>query len=279
METPIIIFPSYLGKKQVDPCFQDEYNAAIAAGFECYFVEISNNFHLPICLFGKFENNRTAIYRGWMLDSKHYGKLYYELSQNKNVILLNSKIEYENAHHFPNFYSLFNESTMASVVTGEKKFTKAFLKKVAKQLDGEKIFIKDWVKSEPDNVFAANDLDGGLEVIGNFVKNRGENLEGGLVFRNFVPLSQFEYRYWVLNGEILDFNVFLSPTISHDILKKIRKVKSNFFTIDLARKKESDEIIVVEIGDGQVSGLKGLNPIDFYQTLKHGHTSNSKAIK
>lgn len=44
------------------------------------------------------------------------------------------------------------------------------------------------------------------------------------------------------------------------------KVRSNFVTIDVAR-KEDGTLIIMELGDGQVSGLQQLKADTFYKAL------------
>ena len=42
-----------------------------------------------------------------------------------------------------------------------------------------------------------------------------------------------------------------------------KRIRSNFVTIDVAR-KEDGSLIIMELGDGQVSGLQQIDPTDFY---------------
>lgn len=42
-----------------------------------------------------------------------------------------------------------------------------------------------------------------------------------------------------------------------------KKVRSNFVTIDIAR-KDDGELMIMEFGDGQVSGLQQIEAKDFY---------------
>ena len=46
-----------------------------------------------------------------------------------------------------------------------------------------------------------------------------------------------------------------------------KRINSNFITVDLARKKNGS-LIIMEFGDGQVSGLQQLNAKDFYDRLR-----------
>lgn len=47
-----------------------------------------------------------------------------------------------------------------------------------------------------------------------------------------------------------------------------RKVKSNFVTVDIAR-KDDGELIIIELGDGQVSGLQQIDVKEFYKSFEN----------
>lgn len=46
-----------------------------------------------------------------------------------------------------------------------------------------------------------------------------------------------------------------------------QKVKSNFVTVDIAR-KDDGELIIMEFGDGQVSGLQQIDVKEFYKSFE-----------
>ena len=46
-----------------------------------------------------------------------------------------------------------------------------------------------------------------------------------------------------------------------------KKVRSNFVTIDIARKDDGG-LMIMEFGDGQVSGLQQIEAKDFYQSFE-----------
>jgi hypothetical protein len=96
-----------------------------------------------------------------------------------------------------------------------------------------------------------------------------------------IPISE-EYRFFVLNGEILAKGFYWSQyldqvdssKINPDFVPKeflesvISKVKDYipFFVVDVAR-TATGEWIVVELNDGQQSGLSAINPNDLYSSL------------
>jgi hypothetical protein len=114
----------------------------------------------------------------------------------------------------------------------------------------------------------------------------------GIAVREYIPLKQFdvgindlpitnEWRVFVCYGKIVDYGYYWSNFPEHkpyDTLPKealdllevvIDKLKSyvNFFVLDLAETKDG-KWIVIEMNDGQMSGLSMIDPISFYTNLK-----------
>ena len=127
---PIIIFPQQPFEKGVDYSFIEEYDAALNAGFETVLIDIklSIKFKTPFSHTPKY-----GIYRGWMLSGSDYKKLYYQLLNDYNIQLINKPFEYEAAHHFLNFYPIFSEVTIPSVITHTKEIDKKMLQRIGKQ--------------------------------------------------------------------------------------------------------------------------------------------------
>ena len=67
------------------------------------------------------------------------------------------------------------------------------------------------------------------------------------------------YDYWTdkQNIKLSDYEYTWIKTIAS-------RVKSNFATVDIAR-KEDGELVIIEFGDGQVFGLQQLDAGAFYQ--------------
>ena len=89
-----------------------------------------------------------------------------------------------------------------------------------------------------------------------------------------MPLSE-EYRVFIYAGKILAIDDYWTEKaevrLSEDEYKWVEsiaaRVKSNFVTVDLAR-KEDGSLIIMEFGDGQVSGLQQLKADAFYRAFK-----------
>jgi ATP-grasp domain, R2K clade family 3 len=123
-------------------------------------------------------------------------------------------------------------------------------------------------------------------VVSRFLELQGDDLAGGLVFREFIefrpigvhPRSQMplteEYRIFWLDGSPL----FSSPYWKEgeyastelpieQFAETASAVRSRFFTMDLARRLDG-EWMIIELGDGQVSGLPREGDGDaFYEAL------------
>ena len=132
-----------------------------------------------------------------------------------------------------------------------------------------------------------SDIANTTRVIRNFVERQGDLLVGGIVLRKFVDLHQIgfhersgmpiseEYRIFVYAEKILIMDnywtekedVRLSDVEISWIECIAKKVRSNFVTIDIAR-KDDGELMIMEFGDGQVSGLQQIEAKDFYQSFE-----------
>lgn len=152
--------------------------------------------------------------------------------------------------------------------------------------------VKDFVKSqkhywlEACYIPSAADLEQAARVVNRFLDLQGDSLNEGIVFREFVefepltqhtksqmPLSQ-EYRVFVLDGEPVQVAEYWEegsygsekPPLAQ-FQDMMRQVESRFFTMDIAKRRGGDWLIV-ELGDGQVAGLpERLDVLDFYRGL------------
>jgi ATP-grasp domain, R2K clade family 3 len=110
-------------------------------------------------------------------------------------------------------------------------------------------------------------------VVRRFLELQGEDLAEGLVFREFVdfePLAQHsrsgmpltrEYRIFILDGEPIYWTEYWEEgdygdgALPVDFFREAaRLVKSRFFTMDVARRRDG-QWMIVELGDAQVAGL------------------------
>lgn len=203
------------------------------------------------------------------------------------------KEEYQAAgleHLLPGWYKDFSEETVETVWTSGNNVEDVI--QLAKRLDEGSYIVKDYVKSRKHEWYDAclikniKDRTALQKVVTNFIERQGEDLVGGIVLRKYadlrkagfhersgMPLSE-EYRVFVYAGRVLAIDDYWKEEAELQLTEEeftwidsiAARVKSNFVTVDLAR-KEDGSLIIMEFGDGQVSGLQQLKAEEFYRTF------------
>lgn len=292
------IFCSHpLNKKNVDENYMEEYQAT-GLDHACALFSYEDLVNGKLSLYGEDIEGLT-IYRGWMMPAHMY-ELFYNLLLGKGIQLINSPKEYAKYHLLPGWYSDFEGATPFSI-WNESRDIRAALE-LTEGLEGAFV-VKDYVKSRKHEWHDAcfikdiSDKEDTFRVINNFINRQGSNLEGGVVLRKFeslksmgrhkdsgMPISE-EYRVFVFKGEILISDNYWSDNeevnISEDEYIWIEsisgKIESNFVTIDLARKTDG-KLIIMEMGDGQVSGLQQIDAYEFYGAFQNQGKGNIYSI-
>jgi hypothetical protein len=232
----------------------------------------------------------AAMYRGWMMTPPQYHVLYDALAS-RNIRLVNDPDQYRHCHYLPESYPIIERLTPRSVwITGDLSIDR--IMETLIPLGDQPVIIKDFVKSRKhewaDACFipSAADRVAVERVVSRFLKLQGDDLNEGLVFREFVefrpvgvhpksgvPLTE-EYRIFWLDAQ----PIFLSPYweageyagISPPLelfAETAAAVKSRFFSMDVARRIDGTWFIV-ELGDGQVSGLPRIDDAGaFYEAI------------
>ena len=293
------IFCSHpLNKKSVDEEYLEEYQAA-GLDHTCALFSYEDLENGKLSLYCEDIKGLT-IYRGWMMPPHMY-ELFYNLLQKKGIQLINSPKEYAKYHLLPVWYSDFEGLTPFSVWNESRDIGDAL--ELTERLEGAFV-VKDYVKSRKHEWYDAcfikdiSDRKETFRVINNFLNRQGENFEGGVVLRKLerlksigshkdsgIPISE-EYRVFVFKGEILISDNYWSENeevnISEDeyiwIESIASKIESNFVTIDLARKTDGS-LIIMEMGDGQVSGLQQIDAYEFYRTFQNQGKGNMYSIE
>ena len=287
LENVNFLFCSHpLYPKRVDEDYEEEYQAA---GLEhaCALFSYEDLELGKLSLYGEDISGLT-IYRGWMMKPAMY-RTFYEKLEAKGIILINSPEEYERYHMLPGWYDDFKDDTAKSL--WEDRGTVESALKMARDLEGSYI-VKDFVKSRKhewyDACYIKNIADkvNAERVIRNFIERQYTDLVGGVVLRQFeklnpigfheksgMPISE-EYRVFVFAGRIMiiddywqaDQDISFSDEEWIWLESLVKKLKSNFVTIDLARRVD-ERLIIMELGDGQVSGIQQIRPADFYRAF------------
>jgi hypothetical protein len=281
--------------KKVDPEWEQEYQIAKKYGFEIHFLDYEmlrneENIGAAFAKIKKPETKKSCIYRGWMMPIETYEVLYQSLLE-RNLELINNPEQYKYCYYLPESYDLIKQMTPKTVWI-DKNFSSEQLKDALSSFDNRAIIIKDYVKSQKHHWFEAcyipnaNDFEFAQRIVKRFIELQRENLEEGLIFREFVELESIgihpkskmpltkEYRIFVLNKipiAVIPYWNDINYTDNEIPLNKFNpifnKVQSNFYTVDIAKLKNGNWIII-ELGDGQVAEYMGIIDLDnFYQRL------------
>ncbi len=283
---------------EVDPDFNLEFFSAAANGFSCNLVDFDalvsdGNANSALRKLKAANSTTNIIYRRWMLTPFQYAQLYDGLLE-RNYILVNTPEEYQNCHYLPDSLKFIQGQTPETIfqpIDGDHNL--ASIVELASVFGSRPVIIKDYVKSEKHDwetacfVPDASNTSRLTETINNFLKLRGKYLNVGIVIREFVSLRELathslsgmplkeEYRLFFLKGKLLgvfdyweegDYGPSEIDTSAFEELAAT--ISSNFFSMDIAR-KVNGEFIIIELGDGQVSGLpESVDLAEFYRQIK-----------
>ncbi|MFD4833146.1 ATP-grasp domain-containing protein [Streptomyces uncialis] len=209
-------------------------------------------------------------YRGWMLPAVEYGELARALRE-RGCALMTPPGAYVRAHELPGWYAVFAELTPRSAWCPASPGTPpgtAALTELAGQLAPGAGIVKDHVKSrkhEWDEACFVPDLRDPVRlsaVVRRFFALQDEALAGGLVVREFEPfVPGGEARVWWLDGEPVLVTAHPDTPAERPqpeltaVRAAVAALDCRFVTTDLALRSDGRGWRVVEVGDGQVSGL------------------------
>lgn len=276
-------------------CSHPLYPERIDKNFELEYQEAGREHMRALFSYEELEEGNLSlrrediigltVYRGWKMKPEIYAK-FYEMLEKRDIILINTPEEYERYHTLPGWYEEFKDKTPETAWETEGSLESAL--QLAKRKEGPYI-VKDYVKSRKhewyDACFINNiaDRDNTEKIINNFINRQADDLVGGIVLRRFeklksigfhersgMPISE-EFRAFIYAGEVLAVDNYWTDSEEIDLTESeiqwltsiAKEVRSNFVTVDFAR-KENGELIIIELGDGQVSGLQQLSEVDFY---------------
>jgi len=220
----IVFCSDPLNPRTVDDAYSAEAGAARRAGFECELVSYEalvndGDAAAAVRRVAERSSAEPAIYRGWMLRPSDYAALYAAL-QERGITLINDPDSYRSCHELPASYRFIEPFTPRSVwlsTSGEVSLDEVM--ELLRPFGAAPLVLKDFVKSRKhewlEACFIPSAADRGAveRVVRRFLELQGEDLYGGLVFREFVefepltthsrsgmPLTR-EYRFFVLDGE------------------------------------------------------------------------------
>ena len=278
----LILFPSQpFSPRDIDPDFELEQSAARKAGLTTALVDhtrlVEGAAAAAVALVP--EGQGAALYRGWMLKPDQYESMYERLTE-RGTFLVNTPAAYRTCHYLPESYPWITGNTPRSVwfpVRGELNLHE-LAAAIAPLGDGP-LIVKDYVKSQKHYwaeacfIPAANDFAAVQRVVRRFLELQAEDLNEGLVFREFLPLKivgthpksgtplAAEFRIFWLDAEPIlshrywgDLTTFESPLPLAELRPIASRIPSRYFTMDVAF-LDSGGWTIVELGDGQVAGL------------------------
>ncbi|MFP2925046.1 ATP-grasp domain-containing protein [Pyxidicoccus sp. 3LG] len=294
-----ILFPSdSLSPRNVDDAFAAEAEAARACGWERGLVSyeaLTQGGSLEDLLVGVPRGGvpEKVVYRGWMLRPEQYLRMN-EALQKQGLVLVTSPEAYAHGHHLPGWYDAVKAWTPRSVWT--RAVGAGAEDEWMRLLEGwgdRPVLVKDFVKSRKHEwaeacfIPSARDRAAVSRVTRRFLELQGEDLNEGLVFREYVELVPLEahprsgmprvreFRVFVLGGRPLlvtpywdDVDGMEAGPVVEAFAEAFAHVRSPFFTADVAQRKDGTWTLI-EIGDGQVSGLpERANLHTFFSELK-----------
>ena len=251
----MFLYPTEPMTNTIDPEYQAEYDFQKSID--------STNVALVDIDLKKFRKNfdidtKSVIWRGWMLSSDDYSWLSNFVSKNGGSLESNLE-DYHSFHYINGWIDKIQDFTFKSFIfdSFDSFLTSSF------NFCGLKYLVKDYVKSSnnPKYLFASNAADVSA-IVKEIERYRGE-LEGGLVLREYVDIDfDSEIRFFSYNNVV--FSSSDNVEIMQIVLDVARIINSDLlFSID-AVKLSNGEWTIVEIGDGQVSGLKEWEVSRFY---------------
>jgi hypothetical protein len=291
----ILFCEDTINHNAVDEAFLQEYENAISNGFDVILYNFDEKSSKKIETNNKTE---TVIYRGWMINPFDYKNLYEDLLL-KNYKLINNPIQYKNCHYLPEsikYIENYTPKTIFQKIENEESIN--ILIEKAKIFNGRPVIVKDYVKSEKHYwdtacfVENSNNINKLTNTINNLIKLRENDLNEGIVIREYIelnnltkhsksgmPLSE-EYRMYFYKNELLcifnyweEGNYIIKKPDTKSFEENEKTIDNNFFTMDIAKEKGGNYIII-ELGDGQVSGIpEKEDKYSFYKNIKERQTS------
>jgi hypothetical protein len=275
-----------LAPSEPDYGFEEEVEAAKACGHTVHLINWEalvkeRNPAKALRKLPEVPSGTVALYRGWMLRPDDYAALMEAVSA-KGYFPLTSPEQYRRCHHLPEAYPFLEGRTPKSVwlpvESSEPDWQRLFA--LAASFGDVPLVLKDYVKSEKHDWLEACFIPSALDekhlrkVAETFLGLRGKELNEGLVLREFVPLRQIgvhpqsglplmlEYRLFFLNTHCIaclhywdegDYTGLPTPPIV-EFAALANSLQCSFLSMDVAMTQQG-EWIVMEVGDGQVSGL------------------------
>lgn len=278
-----VLFPAdYFGKGDPDGSMRVEYESACAEkrldvrlfDLELFEERGDLSFNRPF-----LDEALPLVYRGWMMKPERY-ETFFAVLREKGLCPMTSPDAYEEFHMFPLAY-MRNDALKAHaprlVAFPGHRADAGVINRAFKEF-----MVKDYVKSVkgtrlPVSFRTPVSQERMDEIVEEFVRLRGDLFTAGIACKEYVDLARCggttnEWRAFYLGGKLLNVcgnsnqptNVAKPP---EELVLACSNLGSLYYTVDFAERADGTWI-VVETGDGQVSGLAAAqDPVIYYQVL------------
>jgi len=263
-----LLFPcSYDNIKSVDEAYEPEYKEVCSIPeFRTAFYDhdkLAANPGHHVKLYPGLEPG-LCIGRTWMMKPEEYLRFHNDISDLGGQ-LINSVSEYNLTHLFPNVYPLIKGYTPNAIWFDNTQSIKAD----TVNREFSRFLVKDYVKSVKGHDFPSH-FDTPIKqeelntYIERFIDYRQPLFTGGIVLKEYIELKKYgsaanEYRAFYLFGEVLTVSRNSNqsercPFVPIELVEKFTGLPSNYYTIDFGE-LDDGSFVILEAGDGQVSGL------------------------
>ena len=274
-----ILFPSdYFNRNKIDAELEQEYEAAKKAGFGVMLFDYSSWFESRKLVLNRDSDCDLILYRGWMMKPELYCEFEKQLKSLGYYPIVDSS-SYKRLHEFVNVYPIIrNDTAPIMEFPLHTRIDVEFIKSTF-----GRFMVKDYVKSVKgsdfpvyfDSTITQSEFDRWME---KFYQYRGNLLTGGICIKKYLDLKKYdshtnEYRAFFYRNELMllmkssnQNDTCCKPPV--ELINKYKILDSPFFTLDFAQ-LEDDSWIIIESGDGQVSGITDSSQTEmFYKMLK-----------
>ncbi len=245
------LFPSdYFKPQRVDSAYTEQCDRLQARGFSTSVISLENLSLGAAKIYPQPDPGEQLIYRGWMLSPDDYSLLVNAV-RTTGADLWIDRDEYLSTHYLPNWYPFLQDLTPETHWFN----VDTDLENELIKLGWNQFFIKDYVKSLKTSIGSIINHPSEIgQVVAEMSKFRG-TIEGGICVRKVEEfITETEQRYFVINGRA--FAASTATNIPDIVTACSRRINSKFFSVDIIDRIDGCQR-VVEIGDGQVSGLVG----------------------
>lgn len=278
-----ILFPAdYFDKKAPDGAMRAEYEAAVAEArldvglFDLELFEERGALALTRPF---LDESLPLVYRGWMMRPEQY-IAFFDALRKKGLRPVTAPDAYDEFHMFPLAYvrhDILNANAPRLVAFPGQSADAEVVNRTFSEF-----MVKDYVKSVKGTSFPVSfktpvSQERMDEIVEEFARLRGGLFTAGVVCKEYVDLARYggatnEWRAFYLGGNLL--NVCRNsnqPSIAakppEGLVSACSNLGSPYYTVDFAE-RVGGGWIVVETGDGQVSGLAAAqDPAIYYQVM------------